>query len=538
MTPETAKVSELIRQGHQEEVWQRFCGFLDLTLPEFMTVQAHLLREQLWLVGSSGLGRILMGADTPRDVEEFRDRVPITSYEDYAPYLGERREDVLSEKPVAWAHTSGRSGRYKWAPYNARALARIGEGTLTAAILATARCRGEVRLQPGNVFVYNAPARPYTSGYVLRSLADLFDFRFSPPVEETEEMTFQERIQSSFETALRTGIDVIGSISSVLVKLGDRFAEGAGGGGFSAGLIHPAVLFRLARAMIRSRLEGRPLLPKDLWQVKGMILGGTDTDIYRERLEYYWGVEPHEVYACTEAPNIMATHAWNRQGLYFLPDACFYEFMPEEEWARARTDEHHVPQTVLLDEVNTEERYEVVITNFYGGAFLRYRLHDLVKFASLRDDEAGIELPSMGFAARESDLIDLASFTGLIDEKGIWQAIENTGIDYEEWTIRKELMGEHAGLHLYTELNEDLLAEQVAEQVHEELKALNPFYADLEGFLEVRTLRVTLLSPSTFLRYMQEQQATGADLSHLKPRHMNASDEVIASLLRLSEATS
>ena len=533
---ETTKVSDLIRQGRHEEVWQKYCGFLDLTLPAFMTIQDRLLREQLQLVAHSKLGRILMGDNPPHDVEQFRRRVRLTTYKDYAPYLDEQREDVLAEKPVDWAHTSGRSGRYKWAPYTARAFVKIGEGVLTAAILAAARRRGEVHLKSNDVFVYNAPARPYMSGFALRSLAELFDFRFAPPVEETEEMSFQDRIQISFQIALRTGVDIIGSISSVLVKIGERFAKGTDRSGFSREMLHPAVLFRTGRAILRSRLAGRPMLPKDIWRVKGMLVGGSDTDIYRERLKHYWGVEPHEQYACTEAPNIMSTHAWNRRGLYFFPDVCFYEFIPEAEWARARTDETYIPQTVLLDQVEVGPRYEMVITNFYGGPFLRYRLHDLVRFISLRDKEAGIELPSMIFAGRDTDMIDLAGFTGLIDEKLVWRAIANTGIDYEEWAIRKELLGEHMGLHLYIELKEDLPAEKVAQRVHEDLKLLNPFYADLESFLEIRPLHVTLLSPGTYLRYRHEQQATGADLAHLKPAHMNPSDTIIAALLRLSRA--
>lgn len=528
--------TELLRQGRRDEVWRKYCGFLDLRLEEFMEIQERLLMEQLRLVGRSKLGHILMGNDPPQDVEEFRRRVRLTTYEDYAPYLDEQREDVLAEKPVAWAHTSGRSGHYKWAPFTARAFTKIGEGALTWAILGTTRRRGEVHLEPNDVFVYNVAARPYVSGYGALSLAELFDFRFVPSVEEMEKMSFQERIQVGFQMGLRTGIDLIGSISSVLVKVGEQFAEGASGAGFASALLHPAVLFRLGQALLRSRLAKRPLLPKDLWQVKGVLVGGTDTAIYRQKVIEYWGVEPCESYGCTEAPAIMAIQAWSgTEGLYFLPDVCFYEFVPEAEWAPWRADKDYIPQTVLLDEVKVGERYEVVITNFYGGPFLRYRLHDLVKSVSLREEETGIELPSMVFAGRDADLIDLAGFTGLIDEKLVWQAIANTGITYEEWAIRKELLGEHAGLHLYIELKEDPPAEGVAQRVHEELKALNSFYADLESFLEVRPLQVTLLSPGTFLRYMRERQAAGVDLAHLKPPHMNAPDAVIADLLSLSE---
>jgi hypothetical protein len=177
-----------------------------------------------------------------------------------------------------------------------------------------------------------------------------------------------------------------------------------------------------------------------------------------------------------------------------------------------------------------------VITNFYGGPFLRYRLHDLVRFVSLRDDRAHIELPSMVCAGRNADLIDLAGFTGLIDEKLIWQAIENTGLAYEEWVVRKEVLNDHAGLHLYIELKEDTAVEEVTHRVHAELKSLNAFYADLKDLLGMRPLHVTLLPSGTFMRYVQQQQAAGADLAHLKPSHMNAPDSIMADLLSLGQA--
>ncbi len=530
-----AKVSDLLRQGRSEEVWTKYCGFLDLGLDSFMEIQKRLLTEQLQLAGRSELGRSLMGDDPPQDVEEFRKRMRLTTYEDYAPYLDEQREDVLPEKPVAWAHTSGRSGRYKWVPITPRAYTRIGEGALAQVLLATAHRRGEVRLEPNDVAVYNVAGRPYIAGYATLSMAELFELRCIPPVEEMEEMSFQERIQSGFQIGLRTGIDIIGSISSVLVKVGEQFGSGVSGGGFSSYLLHPAVLFRLGRGLVRSRLEGRQLLPKDLWQVKGVIVGGTDTAIYRQKLVEYWGVEPREAYGSTEALGPMAVQTWSGEGLYFLPDACFYEFVPEEDWAIGREDPSYIPRTVLLDQVEVGDRYEVVITSFHGGSFLRYRLHDLVRFVSLQDEQAGFDLPSIVFAGRDNDLIDLAGFTGLIDEKLFWQAIAHTGISYEEWAVRKELLGLHAGLHLYIELKEDLSAEEVAEAVHQALAGLNPFYEDLVRFLGVRPLHVTLLPPGTFMRYMTAQVAAGADMAHLKPLHMNAPDDVIEKLLRASE---
>jgi hypothetical protein len=41
----------------KEELWKRYCGFLDLTVEEFLQIQRTLLAEQLSLVADSTLGR-------------------------------------------------------------------------------------------------------------------------------------------------------------------------------------------------------------------------------------------------------------------------------------------------------------------------------------------------------------------------------------------------------------------------------------------------------------------------------------------------
>jgi len=41
---------DLMRQGRKEELWQMCCGFLDLSLEQFMTIQKRLLLEQIELL--------------------------------------------------------------------------------------------------------------------------------------------------------------------------------------------------------------------------------------------------------------------------------------------------------------------------------------------------------------------------------------------------------------------------------------------------------------------------------------------------------
>lgn len=526
----TTTASDLLRQGLKSQLWTKYCGFLDLDLDEFMRIQERLLIEQLQLIAKSEVGRAFFGVRVPDSLSEFRASIPVTCYEDYAEILEHVRQ--TREAEFIWAHTSGRSGNYKWVPYTQLAYRKLGERVLSGVLLGAARQRGEVRLKEGDVLVYNTPPRPYISGLALRALADQFNFQFVPALDNTEEMEFQERIEFGFQKGLETGIDILGSMSVVLVKMGEQFARGAGNTKISSKLLNPKILVRLLRGFIRSKLEHRAMLPKDLWNIKALPCGGADTAIYKDKIAYYWGVEPYEQYGSTEEGAI-ATQSWNKKYMTFFPDAAFYEFIPEEEWYKWHCNPAYRPQTVLFNEVRPGKKYELVISNFYGKPLLRYRTYDLMEFPALKDEETGVKLPQMAFAGRSNDFIDLAGFTGLIDEKMVWKAISNTGIPYKEWAMRKEKEGGEPILRLYMEPIGSIDQETIRKKVHESLKGLNSFYADYEAMIEKPALEVTVLNPGTFQAYMQQKQAAGADLAHLKPPHMNPTDEVISLLLDL-----
>jgi len=522
---------DLLRQGRKSQIWTKYCGFLDLNLDEFMKIQERLLLEQINLLSKSDIGKQILGDRVPKSVEEFRRRVPISCYDDYETLLDP--ETCNYPNAYLWAHTSGRSGRFKWVPYTEQAYRRLGERVLAGVILGCARERGEMRLEEHDVLVTNTPPRPYISGVSLHALSEQFNFRFIPAVDETEDIDFQERIERGFAQGLDTGIDILGSMSVVLVKMGERFADGARSVKLSKNMLKPRVLFRLARAFVKSKLENRNVLPKDLWTLKALPCGGADTSLYKEKIEYYWGVEPYEQYGCTEEGAI-ASQAWNKKYMTFFPDAAFYEFIPEEEWYKWRLDPTYKPSTVMLDEVVPNKKYELVLTNYYGKPLLRYRTYDLIEFPVLQDVEAGINLPQMAFVGRVNDFIDLAGFTGLIDEKMVFRAIANTGIAYKEWAIRKEATEGEPILRLYMEPDTQTDKETIRNKVHEALKDINSFYADYETMIEKPALEVTLLGPGTFQAYMIEKQAQGADLAHLKPPRMNPTDEVIETLMKLN----
>jgi len=517
----------------EKKIWQRYCGFLDLSIEDFMQIQRRLLMEQITLVSESVLGKKIMGGKRPQSVEEFRRLVPLTTYEDYEPYLSQQQEEVLTEKPYYWCHSAGRGGFFKWVPYTQRGFEVFAKRAIGANILAAAKAKGDTNFRPGARMLLLMPPKPYTSGSGVYYLSKRFSMRLIPSAAEIEELEFSERISIGFKIALSSGVDVIFSLASVLVKAGESMSERAQGMRFSMSMLKPPVLIRLVMAMIRSRMERRSVLPRDLWKAKSILTGGPDVGIYRDKITYYWGQVPYEIYGATEAFPL-AIQNWNRKWSTFIPDIAFLEFIPEEEWLKTLEDSGYQPATVLFDEVKVGESYEVVITHFYGMPFLRYRMKDLVTFVSMRDEETGMELPQITFKGRVDDAVNLGGLTRL-DEKTILEAIISSGLKCEGWSARKEYDEDISFLRLYMELRDGMEVDDIERLIDQQLKIIDVDYRDVESMLGIQPVRVTIVSPGTFQRYYEEKRKEGADLAHLKPPSMNASDTIIERLLQFSQ---
>jgi hypothetical protein len=521
-----------MKQGKKAEIWTKHCGHLDLNIDEFMEIQERLLFEQIEYLKNSVIGKALLGETIPTTIEEFCNHVPLTAYKDYDPFLREQNSEVLPFEPFGWARTSGRSGEYpwKWAPYTKEMYDQLGNGSLSAILMSSATRRGEVMIDPHNVLLLGTAPRPYMSGYLSLSVEEQSGFRFVPPLSEGETMEFAERINAGFKQGMITGLDYFYGLASILAKIGERFETGGGGGKFSAAMLKPSVFGRLIKGMINAKVGKRKMLPKDIWKMKGVLTGGTDTDIFRKKIEYYWGKQPLEGYACTEG-GIFAFQSWSYKGMTLLPDSNFYEFIPYDEHIKSRIDKTYTPKTILFRDL-VPGIYEMVFTNLLGGVFTRYRIGDLIEVVSMRDEEIGIELPQIRFYSRCDDIIDLAGLIRLT-EKSIWQVIEATGTNYIDWIARKEEKEGKPILHLYLELPEGAATpmDEIEESLRVNFRAMNNEFTDFEKMLGKENFVVTRLKDGAFATYIDEQRKAGADLAHLKPTHMQAPEKVIKRLL-------
>ena len=530
---------ELLRQGRKEELWQTCCGFIDLSLEQFMAMQRRLLLEQIELLKNSELGKKTMRGAMPTTVEEFREQVPLTTYSDYCPELIEKREDVLPAKVVRWVRTSGTSEKsyIKWVPFSVGFVRELEKVLAAEIIFSGCNGRGDLSGFKEHFKVLQTLGPPeYGTGFLAYVTKEAINC--DPLPSHGEGLSFEQSIKLGFEEALYRGLDGFGGIASALVYAGEQIKSGAGNVSVHSLLAHPTALFRVSKGLVRSKLARRRLLPKDLWTVKGIICGGSDATIFKQKVEELWGRRPLEHYASCEAGHC-ALQTWDYEGMTFIPNLDFFEFIPEREWFKWHSNHSYQPKTILLDEVKAGENYEIVLTNFHGGAFVRYRIGDIIRITSLRNDKLNIDIPQMAFHSRADDRIDISGF-GRITEKLIWEAIEHSGIPYKDWTARKEAIAGMPVLYLYLELAESYIAseEAVATTMYDELRKLDNVYhynqygaySDPETMLGMRPIKVSFLPRGAFARYISHRQAEGADLGTIKPPHINPSEKVLSLL--------
>ena len=240
---------------------------------------------------------------------------------------------------------------------------------------------------------------------------------------------------------------------------------------------------------------------------------------------------PIEGYACTEG-GLMCCQAWNLKGMTFYPENDFLEFIPDAELKKEDEDPDYKPKTVLYNELQPGV-YELVFTNFHGGVMTRYRVGDMFEVISLRDDELNINLPQLNYYARSADVINLANFA-FLTEKDIWKAMEEAGVEYNEWIARKELTDDKSYLHLFVEVDPKNSLEdgEFKKLVKKSLLNINKDIKDMEEMLGYDPLKLDLLNPGAFKSYMDYQQSQGADLAHTKPPHMNPTKEQLGILIK------
>lgn len=514
-------LDEKLKKKQYREIWEEYCGFLDLSLDSYVDIQERLLLEQMNIYGRCRLGRHIMKQAVPKTVEEFRTLVPLTTYDDYASFLLSKDEDSLPEKPLIWIQTTWEGGKHpvKTAPYTAGMINGHRGNFLATMILATSKSKGRFSLRGKERFLYGMAPLPFLSGLIPHMLEGELEVEFLPDQKVADSMRFSERNREGFRLGMSGGIDLFFGMSSVVARISESFGEpGSGTGGVNLLTTSVKMLPKLIKAGFKRKFKGERIYPKDLWNLKGLICTGSDSANYRQKIEDYWGIRPTEIFAGTE-PTIVGTETWSKNGMVFFPDVNFYEFIPFAEVERNIADPDHIPKTYLIDELAEGEIYEIVMTSLKGGAFARYRVGDMFKCVSIKNEIDGISLPQFSFVDRVPTIIDIAGFTR-ITKTTIDEAVALSRLSIHNWFALKEYDEEKRPyMHLYVEVRFESLAEALTSAIIKEhlsiyFKYIDDDYKDLKKMLGIDPLQVSVIPYGTIEQY---ESAVGRKVRQMSP---------------------
>lgn len=520
------KFQQQLKENNTAQIWEEYCGYMDLDIDEYMKIQNRLMNEQLEIWSQSGLGRKLLNGQMYSSIDEFRDNFPLTTYEDYAEILLAKKKEMLPGEPIIWIQTTWEGGirPVKVAPYTRAMLDTYRHNLSALTILISAEKKGEINVKKGDSVLYGGAPLPYMTGLIPSLLDEAIQFKWLPD-NDASSSSFSTRIKQGFKMALSEGIDYFFANAAVANYITESFDGMIGGGGSSSKgssggskslRISPKIMLRILRARRASKREKRPVYPKDIFDLKGFVCTGTDANHYRERLANAWGIEPIEIAAGTEATCI-GSESLMQRGMVLFPDACFYEFIPESEYIRNIKDKEYKPKTVLMNEVLEGGKYEIVLSVLHGGAFMRYRIGDV--YHCISASSTG-ELPRFSFYDRTPNIIDIASFTR-ITEEAIEETIKLSKLGIEDWIAQKEFdRRDNPYMHLYIEVSEmaqfnDFTRTSVlTEHLATYFKAFDSDYADLKKLLDMEPLKITILKQGTIRSY---KSRTGRNIPRVNP---------------------
>jgi len=520
------RFQDKLKKNTREEIWQEYCGFLDLTPETFMEIQERLLEEQLDLFRNCSLGQELLKGKTPMNSAELRRMMPYTTYKDYADILLAEDGSALPRDPVIWLSTTWEGGIHpeKRAPYTRTMLDTYKHNVISVLMLSSSREKGHFDLRPGDRFLYGGAPLPYVTGLLPLVIGEDIDLRWLPDTTSSAGGHFSERVAQGLKMALTGGVDFFFAIGSVVDAITGQMNRSLAAGNISSGHMHvtPAIALRYVKARYECRRDGRQILPKDLFHPKGMVCTGTDSACFRANIRESWGVEPIELAAGTES-TCLAVEGPEGPGMVFFPDSCFYEFIPKSEMMKSLEDPSYQPRSLLMNEVTQGQDYELVISTLHGGAFMRYRIGDMYRCIRSGKDR----LPKFHFLDRVPDVIDICGFTRLT-EASVQEVIDLSKQGVKDWTARKEYDEQgYPFLHMYIELTAEAQEKDVThaglltELLSAHFSCYDGDYSDLKKLLGRDPLKVTILKSGAMSEYMHR---TGRHIRRISPEDIDLNE--------------
>lgn len=509
-----------------------------------MAIQTKLLMELLQDNEDTEYGK-KYGFANISSIEEYQEKVPITTYDDYAEYIDRMANDgernlLSKDNPVWYNKTSGTVGVPKKIPYTERTRSwfhrynlvyqsgmlyrGLGDDYYGGRVLNLIRCGGAiVRLPDGVPYgpISEAGVRPFierwnsifptpqqsvfagkgTDTRYLNARYSLcekelnnivctfsgFLLDFCRYIEKNWELLVADIENGTIDESVELPDDTRAELEAKLEPLPERAAE--------------------LRAIFEQGFD-EPFMPK-VWPLLRYVAGGASAGFARYTAEvedrylghdiafYYRGIAASEgVFTVPVEP---AAHASS-----LIPDSLFYEFV-EQDVEDAKP--------VTMDKLEVGKKYELIITNHSG--FYRYRMKDVLLVVGHYN-----QTPMVEFQYRVDKTVSLMGEK--TTELALRTAAERTAKDCGYMLVDSSVYPDDEALQyvFIMELDRvprDLTEEEIYASLEKNLAEVNPSYGDKVKSGLIKPVKILFSQPETYVLYKEMMLMKGNAIAQLKP---------------------
>lgn len=503
------------------------------------------------------------GFDRISSIEEFRNQVPVTNYDDYEAYIDRMLEkgehDLITAYPIRYyIISSGTTGTAKHIPMTEEGITNYERYSyMCAEEMVEAHYRQTETLKEGwneKIFLINEIRKNrlnnnvdslLVSSAVFERKREMGQFDFKQYTSPEEVLFPKYRMDMNYlklrfalscaDVTAIEGVYVhqILNLMCYLEKNWEILVED-----IASGSIHPDInVPKEVRDSLSSKLSpmpergaqlrevfqvgfDEPVVPRIWKQIRFiMAISGSAYSSYMKKMRRYIGDVPyhHFIYAASEG--IFGTaYGVNLPDNYLLaPKLGFFEFIPEE-----REDTQAVLDASGLEQ---GEKYELVYTGFAG--FYRYRMGDIIEVIGFYGS-----IPLVKFCYRRKQCVNIAGEK--MDMESIAQAVEAFAAPYDAqvqdfcvYPNVNHIPGRYE-VFLEWQANAASVAQTDAATFMDKLlRAQNLDYDDCRNLAEIDEPVVYFLKEGTFETYKEHLQSQGVEMGQYKPiRILDTEDRI------------
>ena len=474
------------------------------------------------------------GVEAGISYADFRERVPLHTYEQLVPYLKRMKRgegDVLWPGQCSfYAVSGGTTGRTKELPITTEMLAHFNCAARDSLLYYSARVgnarvfRGRHLFLGGSTTLTSIPdVEPFDaytgdlSGLAALNMPVSVERHLYEPGTAIAQMTdWPTKLEAIVRRTIVSDISLVAGVPNWLLALGHALIAAANNG------------------------KTKPANVRALWpNLECLVHGGVPIGPYYEDLRRAFGssVNFHEVYPAAEG-FIAAQDATAAEGLRLMTDAgLFFEFLPMTEFEEARLGGLG-PKAIPLEEVTAGVDYTLILTT--PGGLCRYVLGDVVRFVST-------EPPRLVYAGRTQ--LQLSSFGERVIERELTESLLAV-CQTHDWNIinfhvaplfTTSLTGQVRGRHeWWIELSpgtvQTPIGVAIATDLDAELSKRSPSYVARRKSGSFDMPMVRLVMPGVFEHWMRHNNRWGGQNKMPRSRNDRIVADGLAQIARFNDA--